>query len=71
MIRISLVLSLLLLWFQLLEAQEHTTYPSTYQPVPIIELETPTISVFNAFRINSKGYEFSPTYYFLSYSMQR
>ena len=63
MTRISLFVSLLLFGIQLAQAQERITYPSTYQAVPVIEVETPNISVFNAFRINSGDYEFSPTYY--------
>ena len=63
MTRISLFVSLLLFGAQLAQAQERITYPSAYQSVPVIELETPNISVFNAFRVNSKGFEFSPSYY--------
>ena len=64
MIRISyIILGLLLLLVQVVVAQDGPTYPQAIKPSPTIEFPNWEVDVYNAFRINTLEYEFSPSYY--------
>ncbi len=53
-----IILGLVLLFVQVVIAQDE---PTSYSP--LTEFPTPVVDVYNAFRINTSGYEFSPSYY--------
>lgn len=63
MVRIHYTLGILFLFVQLIIAQDNPIYSSLIKQSSTIELPTPEVQIYNAFRINTSGYEFSPSYY--------
>ncbi len=53
-----IILGIVFFFVQVITAQDK---PASYPP--LTEFSTPVIDVYNAFRINTAGYEFSPSYY--------
>ncbi len=63
MIRISYILGIVFLFMQVIIAQDNPVPSSPINQSTTTEFPISVINVYNAFRINTSGYEFSPSYY--------
>lgn len=63
MIKIKTILGIVFLLVQVITAQNSPTHSATINEPYTIEFPLSGINVYNAFRINTSGYEFSPSYY--------